>query len=87
MNKKFWTTAEIKQLENGNLPAGHTYHAAQMFCLRHGLKFPGKRAQITDFYKLKCKKCGKICGNSKEWNTKFICDTCKASSPAGLLLP
>lgn len=43
-NSRPWMNSDVAALRAGRQPHGRTYRACMMFCIRHGIPFPGKKA-------------------------------------------
>ncbi|MBR2057521.1 MAG: ParB/RepB/Spo0J family partition protein [Fibrobacter sp.] len=43
-NSRPWMNSDVAALRVGRQPHGRTYRACMMFCIRHGIPFPGKKA-------------------------------------------
>lgn len=43
-NSRPWMNSDVAVLRAGRQPEGRTYRACMMFCIRHGIPFPGKKA-------------------------------------------
>lgn len=43
-NSRPWMNSDVAVLREGRQPEGRTYRACMMFCIRHGIPFPGKKA-------------------------------------------